>query len=266
MKIGIDIGGSLIKLCLFNNNIIFKKFNTSDFNIFFENLKLLIVKYKVKELGITGGGSYKFDNKLNELDIKVIKYDEFYALVNGISNKFNKKESYLISNIGSGVSFLKVMNNKIFERIGGTNIGGGTFVSLVQCITKKYSFDKILDLYDKGDNEKVDMLVEDIYGCDYKNLNKKLVASSFNSIFLKNNNDNDIINSLLKMICYNISHLSFLYAQKYNINKIIFSGSFSDNIEVQNLLSFGLSHWSNNKIECIFFENVGYLGAYGCII
>jgi len=265
MKIGIDIGGSLIKICFFNKNITFKKFNTSEFDIFFEYLKLLVIKYKVKELGITGGGSYKFNNKLNELNIKLIKYDEFYALVNGISSKINKKESYLITNIGSGVSFLKVTNNNFFERIGGTNIGGGTFISLIKFITKKYSFEKILDLYNKGDNEKVDMLVEDIYGCDYKNLKKKLVASSLNSIFLKNNNECDIINSILKMICYNIAHLSFLYAKQYNLNKILFSGNFSNSKEVQKLLNFGIKYYSDD-IECIFLENIGFMGAYGCII
>jgi len=264
MKIGIDIGGTLIKLCIIDKTFIFKKFNTSDFSNFYKYIKLLIFDFNLKEIGITGGGSYKYNEKLINLNVKLIKYDEFYALVSGVSKKYRKKDSYLISNIGSGVSFLKVINNKFFERVGGTNIGGGTFISLIKYITKKDSFNEILNLYNKGNNENVDMLVEDIYGCNYKNLKKKLVASTFNSIFLKDNNDNDIINSLLKMICYNISHLSFLYAKQYNLNKILFSGSFSDNKEIQKLLIHGVNHWSND-IECIFLKDIGYMGAFGCI-
>ena len=263
MKIGIDIGGSLIKLCIKDKNLIFKNYNTSNFCLFYNYLKSLISDFNLKVIGVTGGGSYKYNDELNMLNIKIIKYDEFYALVNGISKKYNNKDSYLITNIGSGVSFLHVSNN-FYERVGGTNIGGGTFTSLTNFITKKYSFDKILELYNIGDNEKVDMLVEDIYGCDYKNLNKKIIASSFNCVFLKHNNESDIISSLLKMICYNISHLSFLYAQKNNLNKILFSGSFSNNKEVQKLLKFGVKYYSND-IECIFLENIGFMGAYGCI-
>jgi type II pantothenate kinase len=265
MKIGIDIGGTLIKICIKDKNFIFKQFDTSDFNLFYEYLKLLISDYEIKKIGITGGGSYKFKKKLNFLNVKFIKYDEFYALVNGVCRTYSNKNDYLIINIGSGVSFLKVSNN-YFERVGGTNIGGGTFLSLIKYMTNYNSFDSIIDLYKKGNNENVDMLVNDIYGGNYHKLNKNLVASSFNSIFSKKNNDCDIINSVLKMICFNIAHLSYLYAKQFNINEILFSGSFVSKKEIQKLLNFGINHWANNKIKCIFLENIGYMGAYGCII
>jgi len=68
------------------------------------------------------------------------------------------------------------------------------------------------------------------------------------------------------MICFNIAHLSYLYAKQFNINEILFSGSFVSKKEIQKLLNFGINHWANNKIKCIFLENIGYMGAYGCII
>ena len=48
MKIGIDIGGSLIKLCIKDKNLIFKNYNTSDFCLFYNYLKLLILDFNLK--------------------------------------------------------------------------------------------------------------------------------------------------------------------------------------------------------------------------
>lgn len=43
---------------------------------------------------------------------------------------------YLLVNIGSGVSILKVESEEEFERVGGTATGGGTFWGLGSLLTK----------------------------------------------------------------------------------------------------------------------------------
>jgi pantothenate kinase len=266
MNIGIDIGGTLIKIAIKQNNITFKCFRNEEFGIFLEYIKLLILDNNIKIIGITGGGAHKyFDLLKKKLNIEIIKYDEFYALINGINKTYNKLNSYLVTNIGSGVSILKVVNNKYFERIGGTNVGGGTFFNLSKYLTEIESFDKLIDLSKDGDNKNVDMLVKDIYGSKYNNLGGDLVASSFNCINIKEHSKSDIINSMLKMICYNISQLAVLYAQQNNLNKIIFTGFFPSKKEVIEEIKFGVNFWSNNKMECVFLENNGYMGSIGCI-
>lgn len=42
---------------------------------------------------------------------------------------------YLLVNIGSGVSMIKVDGWSSFERVSGTNIGGGTFWGLCRLLT-----------------------------------------------------------------------------------------------------------------------------------
>jgi type II pantothenate kinase len=42
---------------------------------------------------------------------------------------------YLLVNIGSGVSILKVTGNRKFERVTGTHIGGGTMFGLAKLLT-----------------------------------------------------------------------------------------------------------------------------------
>ena len=54
--------------------------------------------------------------------------------------KFRKADPnifpYLLVNIGSGVSILKVESEEEFERVGGTATGGGTFWGLGSLLTK----------------------------------------------------------------------------------------------------------------------------------
>ncbi|KAL8387337.1 hypothetical protein RB595_009977 [Gaeumannomyces hyphopodioides] len=92
---------------------------------------------------------------------------------------------YLLVNIGSGVSFLKVEGPRRYQRVGGTSLGGGTLWGLLSLLTGAATFDEMLDLASRGDNSRVDMLVGDIYGTDYGKIGLKssTIASSFGKVF-----------------------------------------------------------------------------------
>ncbi len=96
---------------------------------------------------------------------------------------------YLLVNIGSGVSILRVDSpdryvtehahmfdggkrmaltlmfsrcvvlHFSFERVSGTCIGGGTYLGLCRLLTKYKDFDAVMELCQKGDPTKCDMLV-----------------------------------------------------------------------------------------------------------
>lgn len=92
---------------------------------------------------------------------------------------------YLLVNIGSGVSMIKVSGPRNFQRIGGTSLGGGTLWGLLSLITGARSFDEMLAMADRGDNTAVDMLVGDIYGTGYSKIGLKsdTIASSFGKVY-----------------------------------------------------------------------------------
>jgi type II pantothenate kinase len=92
---------------------------------------------------------------------------------------------YLLVNIGSGVSMIKVSGPRTFARIGGTSLGGGTLWGLLSLLTGARTFDEMLAMAEKGDNAAVDMLVGDIYGADYGKIGLKssAIASSFGKVF-----------------------------------------------------------------------------------
>jgi len=92
---------------------------------------------------------------------------------------------YLLVNIGSGVSMIKVSGPRAFQRVGGTSLGGGTLWGLLSLLTGARTFDGMLAMAERGDNAKVDMLVGDIYGGDYNKIGLKssAIASSFGKVF-----------------------------------------------------------------------------------
>ena len=92
---------------------------------------------------------------------------------------------YLLVNIGSGVSMIKVSGPRDFKRVGGTSLGGGTLWGLLSLLTGSRTFDEMLGMAERGDNAKVDMLVGDIYGTDYGKIGLKstTIASSFGKVF-----------------------------------------------------------------------------------
>lgn len=58
-------------------------------------------------------------------------------------------------------------------------VGGGTFLGLCAMLTGTDSFEKAIELAEKGDSNIVDKLVGDIYGMDYVKwgLSRDVVAS-----------------------------------------------------------------------------------------
>lgn len=105
-----------------------------------------------KNIKVTGGGAFKYKDLITEkLGVVVDKEDEMNCLVNGCNflirtvpnevfsidhndyinsgHQFKGNENrfpYLLVNIGSGVSILKVESDEKFQRIGGSCLGGAT--------------------------------------------------------------------------------------------------------------------------------------------
>jgi type II pantothenate kinase len=156
----------------------------------------------------TGGGAYKYYDKIRDvLGVDVLREDEMECLIVGLDffiteiprEVFTYSETdpmhfampsddiypYLLVNIGSGVSMLKVVGPREYTRVGGTSLGGGTLWGLLSLLTGSRTFDEMLGLAAAGDNTNVDMLVGDIYGRGYSKIGLKstTIASSFGKVF-----------------------------------------------------------------------------------
>lgn len=116
-----------------------------------ENDFLMQTAEPLQDVKVTGGGAYKFSDRIKEkLGLNIDKCNEMTCIVDGcnfllknISDEvfqYQRKGNpeykfqtinprhmypYLLVTVGSGVSILKVESDDKFERIGGTATGGG---------------------------------------------------------------------------------------------------------------------------------------------
>ena len=309
--IALDIGGSLVKLAYFVRNPLesgggklrFEKFETSrieDCMEFIERKSLHKRKNSEKPIRVkaTGGGAFKYAEVFrNRLGIILEREDEMACMVAGcnfllqaVRNEAFQYESrsvefkdidpgtvypYLLVNIGSGVSMVRVDGEDKYQRVSGTNIGGGTFWGLCRLLTGCTSFDQILELSSHGDNSQVDMLVGDIYGGrDYASigLSADTIASSFGKVLhsekrLEDYNPADIAMSLCRMIAYNIGQLAYLNAKRYNLSRIFFGGFFiRGHPYTMEIISYAIRFWSQGEMGAMFLRHEGFLGAMGAFM
>lgn len=220
-----QIGGSLAKLVYFSHEpgdpslggrLNFLKFETEKIDTCIRFMRRLKEEFKARSSGsapnlsvmATGGGAYKYYERITQsLGVEVIREDEMECLIIGLDffiseipcEVFTYSETnpmefvpcnshtypYLLVNIGSGVSMIKVSGPREFQRIGGTSLGGGTLWGLLSLLTGARNFEEMLGMAERGDNTKVDMLVGDIYGTDYGKIGLKstTIASSFGKVY-----------------------------------------------------------------------------------
>ena len=270
----------------------------------------------------TGGGAYKYYEEMKKvLGIEVLREDEMECLIMGLDffiteipqevfvysetdpMPFQEPRSdiypYLLVNIGSGVSMIKVSGPKQYERIGGTSVGGGTLWGLLSLLTGARTFDDMLAMADKGNNTNVDMLVGDIYGTDYTKigLSTNIIASSFGKVFkmkrqgesaaedgdgLSNGDEvdmdgrisperafapEDISLSLLYTISNNIGQIAYLFCEKHQLENIYFGGSFiRGHRQTMSALAYAIKFWSQGTKKAYFLRHEGYLGSVGAFL
>ncbi|KIW79137.1 pantothenate kinase [Fonsecaea pedrosoi CBS 271.37] len=335
--VALDIGGSLAKLVYFSREpgsthgggrLNFVNFETDRIDLcidFIQELKKTQSKLNgstPQELCVmaTGGGAYKFYNRMKELlHVDVVQEDEMECLIIGLDffiteiprEVFTYSEEepmqfaearadiypYLLVNIGSGVSMVKVSGPREFQRVGGTSLGGGTFWGILSLLTGARTFDEMLRLAERGDNSGVDMLVGDIYGGGYSKIGLKstTIASTFGKVFrmkrmaerhaedgeglfngdgqdddhdmLRGFKTEDMARSLLYAISNNIGQIAYLQSEKHKLQHIYFGGSFiRGHTQTMNTLSYAIKFWSQGEKQAYFLRHEGYLGAVGAFL
>ena len=343
--VGIDVGGTLAKLCVFEmdghptavteyiranasfglsgirnseltiksklcgGTIYFITFETRRMEGAIELIRSLNLHVGIRSMYATGGGAHKYAELFKKtLGIQLQQKDELKTVVSGLRfvvaelddavytlrnvqfsssgvvpierapvSLCDEMFPFMLVNIGSGVSIVHVKGPNEIERVSGTALGGSTFFGLCRLLTKAQDFREAMDLADEGDGSKVNLLVRDIYGGNYKQfgLAGDLTASFFGKVCRQDDprediEDADIARALVIMITQNIAQVAFLLARACDSERVIFTGSFlrHNNIACRTL-AYGMNRWSQlggRPIEPLFLKHEGCLGALGAFL
>ncbi|WP_445493007.1 type II pantothenate kinase [Niallia sp. 03133] len=260
-KIGIDAGGSLIKLAYYENGQFHnKKYSVSEIDSVLNWLKMM----QVEKVGLTGGRAEWIKDKFFPSATITHEFNAVRLGTNWLLKDMgvHVTENYLLVQIGTGTSWYFV-NGEKSERILGSGIGGGTWLGLGALLTKEKEFAGLVDLAVKGNRQNVDLLVRDIYTIENPLLNGDLTASNFAKIDGVND-EKDLAASLLQMIGETIFLLT---KQAANLNKpayIVYAGTtISENKPLQNILS---SFGEQLGVEQLFLEKGEYSGAISALL
>lgn len=266
-KIGIDAGGTLIKIAYTENNQInFKKVSSLNMK---EAVQWIQSTFEHPIICVTGGKSKLLENLL---PFPVQEIVEFEATCGGASYLMNKyelpivEEGYILTNVGTGTS-IHYIADQTYTRIGGTGVGGGTLMGLSYLLTGEKEYAQIIKEARNGKRDLIDLKVKDIYTDSEPPISGDLTASNFGNI---NHHfetskpiSKDSIASIIGMIGETISTISCLAAQRFNTSSIIYIGStFQDNPLLKQVI---IEYTQLRDGNPFFMKNGEFSGAIGAL-
>jgi len=271
-KVGVDAGASLTKIAFENQ----KKLLCVSFPTNLEAILNFLKNVQTFQVNLTGGRAFEIYNNfckgkncnlLNEFETEFKGIEILFGF-----NKKNPPKKSLLASVGTGTSILYLdyeaaENN--FERVGGSALGGGTFMGLIKLLFNMEDYEVAIDLAKKGNPYNVDLKVSDIYDDEDDRIDalfRQFTASSLGKVakyrdlrYFKE----DVINSIIALISENLASQLILYAKNRNIKDIILSGGFlNGNFILKQVVSIICKL---NGIKPYFLKYNDFVSAFGAI-
>lgn len=190
MKIvSIDFGGSTIDVARWNGT----EFQALDFyereDVDVSSLERFVAGIgldlgEVQEIRVTGGKSHRDVEELEGVLVRHI--NEIEAIGAGGEWLLRQElgelsDNCLVVSMGTGTCMVAARGQEFFH-VGGTGVGGGTFLSLCQLLLNEASPEKLVELFKKGDRSKVDLSVKDIVGQGIGRVSEDMTASNLGKV------------------------------------------------------------------------------------
>ena len=264
---GVDIGYTLTKFAYREEDfLILSSIQTSLVKQKFVN-NLIEKLTEGTSIHLTGGGAFKIYNTLQKHgNVQLIK--EFEANAKGahfmMANRYKGwLSSPIIACLGTGTSI--IYSNDEIRHLGGTALGGGFFMGLIDKLFNLRDYHDILKLAKSGNRYNIDLKVADIYDKEdprVDSLFREFTAASFSNI-KPNAQKQDLIHSILCMLGENIGTIVCLYAEKEHAENIIFCGGFLKDNRILGRILMSICGFHKKKGH--FIRNPEFMGAVGAL-
>lgn len=266
--LGIDIGGTSSKVVILKKNAPpkFLVCNTTP-----DDIKSLLTRYAAtRHWCITGCGSVEVQKNLSkfpfppkilfELDANAIgcthffKHPEF-ADIYGTINNFDR---FLVVTLGTAASFAIFEGEGKVTRTPHIPLSACSLAGFGNILCGVQSGKDLSLLAMSGDSHKIDKYAE--------TQDRQQLLGSFGQI-LDNTVDPtkaDLADSLLNLLCYWVSHITFFITKKYNLDTVVFVGGICETGGfIQRKIMAALEQMNLRHLTCVFPKKPSFIGAFG---
>jgi len=225
MHYSIDLGGSTVDIIQFLKGGYVHICSLESSSVDKSSLKNILDCAHVSDiqeashLVLTGGHHRSFSDSFQGIPLK--KVDEIQAIARGAAFLTGEKEA-LVCSLGTGTCCVLLKNEK-GEHVGGTGIGGGTFLGLCRTLLREDDFFVLRDLVSQGNLSDVDLSVEEIVGGDIGMVPKEATAANFAKANAKTK-PADLARGASNMVGQTIASVAIFLAKAHGQRTIILGG------------------------------------------
>ncbi len=266
MKIGIDAGGTLVKVAYWeSNNIVYQTFPSQATG---DAVSWLYNTFENPTVCITGGKSQLLAEKLTAPAKTVVEFDATNRGIQFLAGqqRYAIENNFMFVNVGTGTS-IHLVRDRGQQRIGGTGIGGGTLIGLGYLLTGVEDYTRMLQLASNGDRGNADLKVKDVFEGALSPISGDLTASNFGkkeSMIAQSPSASDILAAIIGMIGEVVVTISSQMAVQNDVDYIVYIGSsFRSNPLLQDIIE---EYTRLVGMEPVFLENGEYSGAVGALL
>ncbi len=266
MKIGIDAGGTLLKIVYLKDDgeQIFRKVPSLHIDGFIDELNR---EHPAADIYVTGGKAEYMSRGLHHEVNHSIEFDATYMGLRYLMEKQDLHiERFVYLNVGTGTSFHQADAGGQ-RRAGGTGVGGGTLMGLSYLLTGIEDFKRIVSLAKEGNRDEIDLKVHHIYAGDASPIPGDLTASNFGNV-RSGDRDKvrhaDELQAVIALVAETVSTIGINLADGFDTKDIVFIGSTMRSNDVMIDI---ISHYVSLKGKRPhFIENGEFSGALGALM
>jgi type II pantothenate kinase len=189
----------------------------------------LVAAARPRRVGITGGGASELARRI---DAESVAVNEFAAWGAGAKALLEDAggapaERFLLVSVGTGTSVM-LADGMAVQRIGGTALGGGTLIGLGALLLGTRCFGELVELAEKGDRRRVDLLVSDIYRPGEIPLAGDLTAANFGKAGGGSTSEParaDVAHALMGLVAENVALICAGLGAALQVRTVVFGGS-----------------------------------------
>ncbi|KGJ25175.1 type II pantothenate kinase [Staphylococcus haemolyticus] len=263
MKVGIDAGGTLIKIVQESQQA--RSYETKLTTNISEVIAWLNAN-TFESISLTGGNASVIAENLNA-DANI--FVEFDASSKGLGMLLKEQghhiDEYIFANVGTGTS-LHYFDGKQQRRVGGVGTGGGMIQGLGYLLSQITDYEALTNLAQSGDRDTIDLKVKHIYKDTEPPIPGELTAANFGNVL--HNLDVDFspankLASVVGVVGEVITTMAITVARENKTENVVYIGSsFNNNPLLREVIE---DYTVLRGFKPYYIENGAFSGALGAI-